>query len=143
MRCTHLVDVRLLLRKAQLGEGFVLDFLEEVVLEELVDDSVLVRLAGFVFAMEAMYVGGVEEVVCEALRHGVRVGYMAHLHPLEESRLACARLWIGRGTLRAGVGTDHGGRDLTGQKDVFRRLTGRPAASGSGGFSVSQVPEVV
>lgn len=120
LRCAHLVDVRLLLRKAELGEGFVLDLLEEVVLEELVDDNVLVRLARFVLAVEAMYVGGIEEVVCKALRYGVVwVGYMAHLHPLEETRLARPRLCIGRGALRAGVGADHGGRILTAQNSVF------------------------
>lgn len=114
---TYLVDVRLLFREAQLGERLVLHFLEEIVLEELINDDMLVRLARFVFAVEAMYVGGIEEVVCEALRHSVGIGYMAHLHPLEESRLAPLSLYIGRGALRAGVGADHGGRDLTGRWD--------------------------
>lgn len=113
---TYLVDVRLLFREAQFGERLILHFLEEVVLEELVDDDMFIRLTRFVFAMEAMYVGGIEEIVCEALRHGFGIGYMAHLHPLEESRLAPLSLCIGRGTFRAGVGADHGRRDLTGWK---------------------------
>jgi len=109
---TNLVDVRLLFREAQLGQRLVLHLVEELVLEELVDDDMFVRLAGLVLGMEAVDVGRGEEIVRKALRHGVGVGDMAQLQPLQQGGLGIL-LCGGRGTLRAGVSADHGEGDTT------------------------------
>ena len=48
---THLVDVCLLLREAELCERFILDFLQEIVLEQLLYDSVLERATALVLGV--------------------------------------------------------------------------------------------
>ena len=58
---THLVDVCLLLREAELCERFILDFLQEIVLEQLLYDSVLERATALVLGVQPVDISGCEQ----------------------------------------------------------------------------------
>lgn len=99
----HLIDVRLLLRKAQLRQTFVLHAHQDLILEQFIHDRVLERRTRRILRMQPMYRIRIEDfrrkVRCRVIRGTLAVRRrrdMAHLHPFEEGRLR--RGVRGRGT---------------------------------------------
>ena len=54
--CTHPINIRLLLRKAEVGHALVLDFPQQIVLEKRLDSRVLERLALRVFLPQPLHI---------------------------------------------------------------------------------------
>lgn len=65
--CTYPIDIRLLLRKAEMGHALVLDFPQQTVLEEGLDPCVLERLVGHVLVPQPRHVLLVQQARREVL----------------------------------------------------------------------------
>ena len=63
----HFVYVCFFLREAQLSYAFIFDMFQEVILEELVNDCVPIRLGMLVRSIEFFLIGDIEKVIGEKL----------------------------------------------------------------------------
>lgn len=72
--CTYPIDIRLLLRKAEMRQTLVLDFLQQVVSKKCLDLRVLERFVGGIFLSQSRHVLFVQQAGREVLGAEPRLG---------------------------------------------------------------------